>query len=118
MDLYPLLSLCLADGYGVTPESVWSAWSFAPQAVLPLLAALADRDLERSALGEYHRRRDELSSALFEVSDEIASYAWDIPTAQRLLRRLSAAMSDELELLAALPSHGIVDDSPAGATLA
>ena len=83
-----------------------------------LLAALADRDLERSALGEYHRRRDELSSALFEVSDEIASYAWDIPTAQRLLRRLSAAMSDELELLAALPSHGIVDDSPAGATLA
>ena len=83
-----------------------------------LLDALADRGRERVALGRYHRRRDALSTALFEVSDEIASYDWDVPTAQRLLRRLSAAMSDELELLAALPSPGILDDSPARATLA
>jgi flavin-dependent dehydrogenase len=83
-----------------------------------LLAALADPGRERPALAAYHRRRDELSTALFEVSDEIASYAWDVPTAQRLLRRLSAAMSDELELLAALPAPRFLDDSPAPATLA
>jgi cytochrome c oxidase assembly factor CtaG len=41
MDTASLLSLCLADRTGVTPGTLWSAWSFAPQAVLPLLAALA-----------------------------------------------------------------------------
>jgi cytochrome c oxidase assembly factor CtaG len=35
----PLLSLCLASRPGVTPANLWSAWSFAPQIVLPLLAA-------------------------------------------------------------------------------
>jgi putative membrane protein len=41
MDFLPLLSLCLADRYAVTPGTLWGAWSFAPQAMLPLLAALA-----------------------------------------------------------------------------
>jgi len=41
MEYATLLSLCLADGYAVTPGSLWSAWSFAPQAVLPLVGALA-----------------------------------------------------------------------------
>lgn len=41
MDFTPLLSLCLADRDTVAPGALWRAWSFAPQAVLPLLAALA-----------------------------------------------------------------------------
>jgi putative membrane protein len=41
MDYTSLFSLCLANGHGVNPETLWSAWSFAPQAVVPLIAALA-----------------------------------------------------------------------------
>ena len=41
MDFAWLLSLCLADRPGAAPGTLWSAWSLAPQAVLPLLAALA-----------------------------------------------------------------------------
>ena len=36
-----LLSLCLANHPVIAPDALWSAWSFAPQAVLPLLAAMA-----------------------------------------------------------------------------
>ena len=41
MDFASLFSLCLADRAGVTPGTLWSAWSLAPQAVVPLVAALA-----------------------------------------------------------------------------
>ena len=63
---------------------------------------------EGAALTDYHRTRDEVSQQLLDVTDAVASYAWDTGEVQRLLRRLSAAMSDEVELLEALPA-------PAGA---
>jgi flavin-dependent dehydrogenase len=66
-----------------------------------LLEALAGGD-ERSAMAAYQRQRDRLSRDLFRVSDEIASYEWDGRGVQPLLRRLSAAMADEVELLAGL----------------
>ena len=52
--------------------------------------------------------RDAVSQDLLDVTDAIASYAWDTTEVQRLLRRLSAAMTDEVELLESLPA-------PAGA---
>jgi flavin-dependent dehydrogenase len=68
-----------------------------------LVEALAGGD-ERSALAAYQHQRDRLSRDLFRVSDEIASYDWDGRGVQPLLRRLSAAMADEVELLAGLGS--------------
>ena len=49
--------------------------------------------------------RDRLSAHLFQVSDEIAAYDWDITRGPAgLLRRVSAAMTDEVEYLESLPS--------------
>ena len=56
-----------------------------------------------SALGEYQLRRDSLSAQLFQATEEIAAYDWDSRGVQPLLRRVSAAMTDEVELLESLP---------------
>ena len=72
-----------------------------------LLDALGGRD-EGVALTDFHRVRDGVSQELLDVTDEIASYVWDTTEVQRLLRRLSAAMTGEVELLESLPT-------PAGA---
>lgn len=69
-----------------------------------LLEALSGASLEPVALDGYQRRRDALSAQLFEVSDEIAAYDWDTTDVQPLLRRVSAAMIDEIEMLEALPA--------------
>jgi 2-polyprenyl-6-methoxyphenol hydroxylase-like FAD-dependent oxidoreductase len=68
------------------------------------IAAGLDGTPEPVALARYQRTRDRLSSALFEVTEEVASYAWDTAGVQELLRRLSSAMSDEVDYLVALPS--------------
>ncbi|GAA0999689.1 NAD(P)/FAD-dependent oxidoreductase [Acrocarpospora macrocephala] len=52
-----------------------------------------------TALARYERTRDELSADLFTATDAIASYDWDLREVHRLLRRLSGAMSQEVELL-------------------
>jgi hypothetical protein len=36
---------------------------------------------------------------MFEVTEAVAAYDWDVGRVQRLLRQVSAAMSDEIELL-------------------
>ena len=66
-----------------------------------VVAAAGGQD-EAAALADYQRRRDRLSGALFTVGDAIASYAWDETEIGTLLRRLSSAMVDEVETLAAL----------------
>ena len=69
-----------------------------------LLEALSGASHEPIALDGYQRRRDALSAQLFEVSDEIAAYDWDTTDVQPLLRRVSAAMIDEIEMLESLPA--------------
>ncbi len=64
------------------------------------------------ALEAYQRRRDALSLPLFRVSDEIASYDWDDGEVRPLLRRVSAAMTDEVELLESLPAAPIGSPEP------
>jgi flavin-dependent dehydrogenase len=81
-----------------------------------LLEALSDDRNEAAALTGYHRVRDLVSRDLFEVTDEIASYSWEVAGVRHLLRRLSAAMAAEVELLAALPSSAEAGLLPVGAT--
>ena len=60
-----------------------------------LLARAVARDSD-AALIEYQTRRDELSLPLFETTDEIASYAWDIPRVRVLHKSLSDEMNREV----------------------
>lgn len=52
-----------------------------------------------AALRHYQVRRDALSERLFEATDRVARYDWDLTGVQRLLREVSSAMADEVELL-------------------
>jgi 2-polyprenyl-6-methoxyphenol hydroxylase-like FAD-dependent oxidoreductase len=47
-------------------------------------------------LAEFQRVRDDLSVELMTITDEIASYAWDIPRLQALHRALSDEMTNEV----------------------
>jgi flavin-dependent dehydrogenase len=60
---------------------------------------------ESLALSAYQRQRDALSRRLFETTEEIAGYAWDMTRIRKLLREVSSAMTDEVEALEALPNH-------------
>ena len=55
------------------------------------------------ALAGYERQRNDLSRRLFELTDEIASFAWTDDVLQSLHREFSAEMSREVRALAALP---------------
>ncbi|MET1060887.1 MAG: NAD(P)/FAD-dependent oxidoreductase [Nocardioides sp.] len=85
---------------------------------IALLAALGGERTEREAFGQYRLRRDTLSKRLFQVSDQISSYTWDGAAVQPLLRRMSSAMTDELELLESLPAADKSDDGRRVARLA
>ena len=54
------------------------------------------------ALAEYQSTRDELSRELFEITDAIAGFEWDLDTLKPLHLRLSRAMNTEVEALLAL----------------
>ena len=54
------------------------------------------------ALEDYQITRDRLSVPLFDVVDRIASQQWDDTEIAHLLLRLSSAMTEEIEALAAL----------------
>lgn len=72
--------------------------------------ALRDADLlsrailkgTADALSEYESTRQELSLRLFDISDEIASFAWTDAHLQSLHRAFSTEMSREVRALAAL----------------
>jgi flavin-dependent dehydrogenase len=56
------------------------------------------------ALARYEAIRDRLSKALYEVTECVARYDWSGQQVRGLLRRVSSAMSDELDHLAARPT--------------
>jgi flavin-dependent dehydrogenase len=68
---------------------------------------------EAVALNRYQATRDRLSGQLFEATEEVAGYAWDTARVQALLRQVSAAMTDEVELLSARPALRDPDQSGA-----
>lgn len=63
---------------------------------------LADRVLlgaGSAAMATYQTVRDRLSTALFSVTEAVAGYDWSPEEVRRLLRRVSSAMSDEMDHL-------------------
>jgi 2-polyprenyl-6-methoxyphenol hydroxylase-like FAD-dependent oxidoreductase len=66
---------------------------------------LADSILSGNAAPEtssFQRIRDRISLPMLQASDEIASFSWDLTGIRALLRRMSSAMTDEVEALALL----------------
>jgi 2-polyprenyl-6-methoxyphenol hydroxylase-like FAD-dependent oxidoreductase len=57
---------------------------------------------QHRALAGYQAVRDRLSLPMMDVVEQIASYSWDLPEVQRLLRVLASVMTDEVEELASL----------------
>jgi len=70
------------------------------------VAVCVDGADEHVVLADYQSRRDELSFELFDIVDVIAGHRWTDEEIPRLLLRLSAAMVEEVEMLAALPPIG------------
>jgi flavin-dependent dehydrogenase len=66
-----------------------------------VVAGLDDGDQE-AELARYQATRDRLSTPLFDTTDAIAGYGWDVDAISALLLQLSSAMTDEVEALAAL----------------
>ena len=64
--------------------------------------------IEQVAMASYQAARDHLSHRLFDATEAVAAYDWDTPTIQRLLREVSASMSDELDHLDGLLRTGAV----------
>ena len=56
------------------------------------------------ALASYEATRDRLSSALYDVTESVSRYDWDPDRVRALLRRVSSAMSDEVDHLSARPA--------------
>jgi flavin-dependent dehydrogenase len=77
-----------------------------------VLEALAGLTPEAVALARYQATRDRLSSRLFDATERVASYSWDLHDVRRLLRQVSAAMNDEVDHLGALPDRGTSRGSP------
>lgn len=63
---------------------------------------------EAGVLASYQAKRDSLSVPLFEATEKIAAYDWNLPGVQRLLREVSSAMTEELEVLQGSLSSGAV----------
>jgi 2-polyprenyl-6-methoxyphenol hydroxylase-like FAD-dependent oxidoreductase len=49
-----------------------------------------------AALAGYQSGRDDLSAGLFSITDDIASFAWNMPRLQALHKSLSDEMSREV----------------------
>ena len=69
-----------------------------------VLAAPEPGPAQTAALRGYQEIRDRLSRPMLAVVERIASYEWDLEGVRGLLRALSGAMTEEVELLAGLPA--------------
>ena len=70
-----------------------------------------------AALAEYQATRDAISGELFDITDRIAGFAWDLEELQKLHRRLSKTMNAEVTaLLALVASSPAAGDDPTGAS--
>ena len=58
-----------------------------------------------TVLARYQATRDQLSRELFAATETVAGYGWDTDRLQTLLRRVSSAMSDEVDYLESRPNR-------------
>lgn len=54
---------------------------------------------EHEALGAYQQMRDDLARHIFDATDAVAAYDWDLATLRDLLMQMSAGMTRESEAL-------------------
>jgi 2-polyprenyl-6-methoxyphenol hydroxylase-like FAD-dependent oxidoreductase len=64
------------------------------------LLARAVAEGSPDALADYQATRDTMATGLFEVTDEIASFDWDLPAVKAMHLRLSGEMKKEVAALA------------------
>jgi 2-polyprenyl-6-methoxyphenol hydroxylase-like FAD-dependent oxidoreductase len=64
------------------------------------LLARAVVECSETALAGYQSTRDTMAAGLFDVTDEIASFAWDLPAVKEMHLRLSEEMKREVVALA------------------
>jgi len=57
-----------------------------------------------AALRDFQDQRDALSARLLEATEQVARFDWELQDVQRLLREVSSAMSDEVDMLQRLPA--------------
>jgi flavin-dependent dehydrogenase len=86
----------------ITTHGMTDAMRDAALLVTALLEATRGESSEAAALARYQAMRDRLSTALFAVTEGVAAYDWDTGQVQALLRRVSSAMSDEVDHLQSL----------------
>jgi flavin-dependent dehydrogenase len=70
-----------------------------------VLETLGGATPEAVALARYEAMRDRQANRVFETTDAVASYQWDLSQVRSLLRSFSSAMSAEVEHLRALPDR-------------
>jgi 2-polyprenyl-6-methoxyphenol hydroxylase-like FAD-dependent oxidoreductase len=89
----------------VTTHGITDALRDAELLADELLELLVGLTPEAVALARYQATRDRLSRRLFEATEAVASYDWNLQDVRALLRPVSSAMSDEVDHLSALPER-------------
>jgi flavin-dependent dehydrogenase len=72
-----------------------------------VLAAPEPGPAQLEALADYEVTRDGLALPLLEATEPLAGFRWDLQEVQGHLRRLSAAMADEVDVLLALDAAAV-----------
>jgi 2-polyprenyl-6-methoxyphenol hydroxylase-like FAD-dependent oxidoreductase len=94
----------------ITTHGMTDAMRDAELLAAALLDAAGGASREATALARYQAVRDRLSTALFSVTEDVAAYDWDTAQVQTLLRRVSSAMSDEVDHLQSLAERPVGPD--------
>jgi 2-polyprenyl-6-methoxyphenol hydroxylase-like FAD-dependent oxidoreductase len=67
--------------------------------------AILSGSAEATVLAEYEHTRDRLSDEMFNVTEAVAAYNWELDRVRHLLREVSSAMGDEVDHLQSLPQR-------------
>ncbi|MGB9226313.1 FAD-dependent oxidoreductase [Mycobacterium sp.] len=86
----------------ITAHGITDALRDADLLARAVLEAPRGGQAQLSALHDYERTRDRLSEPLFDITERIASYRWDLDELRGHLRELSQAMRPEVDALRAL----------------
>ena len=97
----------------ITTHGMTDALRDADLLATAITETLAGGTSEAAALSHYQQTRDRLSSDLFAATEDVAAYDWTPDTIETLLRRVSAAMTDEVNHLQTRPdlAHTMQADS-------
>ena len=91
-------------GHWMDPMSTHGMTSALRDAELLADSIISPAATSPGAVGSYQHTRDRLSLPMLQASDRIASFGWDLVVIRDALRRMSSAMTDEVEALALLGS--------------